>query len=123
MFRGFTRAGMHVRLSRLIYNVKVYYIKILNLNSQLNFQATLANIRELKLGVENIAEPNNISDFTEALTRAFKTLEKVHNIHNELIILFHTIMVYVSNYMKSNCNLQFSIVNETWGLCVTKQSC
>ncbi|XP_025423406.1 voltage-dependent calcium channel subunit alpha-2/delta-3 isoform X3 [Sipha flava] len=39
-------------------------------------QATLANIRELKLGVEHIAEPNNISDFSEALTRAFETLEK-----------------------------------------------
>ncbi|XP_050520547.1 voltage-dependent calcium channel subunit alpha-2/delta-3 isoform X2 [Daktulosphaira vitifoliae] len=39
-------------------------------------QATLANIRELKLGVENIAEPNNISDFRIALTVAFKTLEK-----------------------------------------------
>ncbi|KAF0760776.1 voltage-dependent calcium channel subunit alpha-2/delta-3 isoform X3, partial [Aphis craccivora] len=38
-------------------------------------QATLANIRELKLGVENIADPNNISDFSEALTRAFDTLE------------------------------------------------
>ncbi|XP_060849849.1 voltage-dependent calcium channel subunit alpha-2/delta-3 isoform X2 [Rhopalosiphum padi] len=38
-------------------------------------QATLANIRELKLGVENIADPNNISDFSEALTKAFDTLE------------------------------------------------
>ncbi|XP_050423837.1 voltage-dependent calcium channel subunit alpha-2/delta-3 isoform X2 [Adelges cooleyi] len=39
-------------------------------------QATLANIRELKTGVENIAEPNNISDFSIALTVAFQTLEK-----------------------------------------------
>ncbi|VVC36695.1 Hypothetical protein CINCED_3A011455 [Cinara cedri] len=39
-------------------------------------QATLANIRELKLGVANIGDPNNISNFTEALTRAFETLEK-----------------------------------------------
>ncbi|KAL4120998.1 hypothetical protein QTP88_013588 [Uroleucon formosanum] len=38
-------------------------------------QATLANIRELKLGVENIADPNNISDFSIALTMAFETLE------------------------------------------------
>jgi len=43
-------------------------------------QATLANIRELKLGVENIADPNNISDFSEALTKAFDTLETVLNV-------------------------------------------
>lgn len=49
--------------------MKIYYYVFL--------QATLANIRELKLGVENIAEPNNISDFSIALTKAFETLEKV----------------------------------------------
>lgn len=52
-------------------------------------QATLANIRELKLGVENIAEPNNISDFSIALTKAFERLEKVRNsIINKVIFLF-----------------------------------
>lgn len=43
----------------------------------------------MKLGVENIAEPNNISDFSEALTRAFETLEKVYNIHSSLIFSFN----------------------------------
>lgn len=52
-------------------------------------QATLANIRELKLGVENIAEPNNISDFSIALTKAFERLEKVlSSIINKIISLF-----------------------------------
>lgn len=53
-------------------------------------QATLANIRELKLGVENIAEPNNISDFTIALTKAFETLEKVikNKINQYFCLLF-----------------------------------
>jgi len=53
-------------------------------------QATLANIRELKLGVENIADPNNISDFSEALTKAFETLETVLNIYNKsMVLLYH----------------------------------
>lgn len=50
----------------------------------------MANIRELKLGVENIADPNNISDFSEALTKAFETLETVLiNTYNKSILLFY----------------------------------
>jgi hypothetical protein len=40
------------------------------------------------LGVENIADPNNISDFSEALTKAFDTLETVLDIYNKLILWF-----------------------------------
>lgn len=39
--------------------------------------------------MENIADPNNISDFSIALTMAFETLEMVLNIYNKSIILFY----------------------------------
>jgi len=39
--------------------------------------------------VENIADPNNISDFSIALTMAFETLEMVLNIYNKSIFLFY----------------------------------
>ncbi|XP_008471009.1 voltage-dependent calcium channel subunit alpha-2/delta-4-like [Diaphorina citri] len=42
-------------------------------------QANLANVRELKMGVEMIGDANNIANFTVALTRAFNILENARN--------------------------------------------
>lgn len=42
-----------------------------------SLQANLANVRELKMGVETIQDANNIANFTVALTRAFEILEQV----------------------------------------------
>lgn len=42
------------------------------------FQATLGNIRELKLGLDNF-ETMEIANFSAALTRAFELLEMYRN--------------------------------------------
>lgn len=74
----------------------------------------------MKLGVENIAEPNNISDFSEALTRAFETLEKVYNINfckpqNFTLILKKIIKLYFQ-YREQNlgamCNQAIMLVTD-----------
>lgn len=56
-----------------------------------NFQATLGNLRELKLGLDNF-DTMEIANFSAALTRAFDLLE-----------------IYRNNSGGANCNQVWSI--------------
>ena len=62
----------------------------LNIRMALDFQATLANIREFKMGMEDI-ETSMIANFSLALTRAFEVLELVSLFRDTLEILIVSI--------------------------------
>lgn len=47
-------------------------------NTSSSFQATLGNLREIKLGLDNF-ETMEIANFSAALTRAFELLEIYRN--------------------------------------------
>lgn len=59
-------------------------------------QANLANIRELKMGMERMEMASNIANFSVALTKAFELLQEVRIKHNLLLTLFEAKIDWLS---------------------------